>query len=282
MVARESGNHFYFLYFQVMIKYFIPLLLFTLPTLVFSQEEKTNRLNDMGQKTDYWIVLDQDGNKKYEGFFLEGHPVGTLTRYYPDGVVKAIMDHDSTGVNVEAKIYDELGKLWAQGQYIKQLKEGKWNYYGSQGEVLIEINYKADQINGQAIRYFVNGKIMEKTNWSDNAMHGIQQIFNEQGDKTTEIYYRNNQMDGAYLVFYPGGELAVKGHYHQNLKEGEWIYYFINGKIDYSLTYSEGKPLNSEILDQRQKEVFDQYEKNRNLVKDPIMYLKDPESYFRK
>ncbi len=281
MVAGESGNHF-FLYFKVMIKYFISLLFLGLSILVVGQDKETNQLNDRGQKTGHWIVLDENGNKRYDGFFVEGHPLGTMTRYYPDGVIKAIMDHDSTGRKVNAKLFDESGKLRADGLYIDQIKEGKWSYYSSRGIVLIEINYKSDKINGQGIRYFANGNIMEKTNWLNNTMHGIQQIFNEDGAKTTEIYYRNNQMDGAYLVFYPAGELAIKGLYRQNLKEGEWTYYFANGKTDYTLSYSKGKLLNSEILDQRQKEIFDQYEKNKSMIKDPIMYLRDPASYFRR
>jgi len=265
-----------------MFKHLISLAFFALPLALIAQEGKINQLNDKGQKTGQWIVLDEEGNKRYDGYFLEGHPVGILTRYYPDGVVKAVMNHDSTGRKVDTEIFDEQGKLRAEGLYSDRLKEGKWKYYGTRGNVMIDICYQKDIIHGPGARYFANETIMEKTNWLNGSMDGLQQIFDENGEKTTEIFYREKQMDGAYLAFFPGGRLAVKGKYQQNRKEGEWIYYFPNGETDYSLNYSKGKLLNPEVLDQRQQAVFDKYEKNKDQIKDPLMYRMDPESYFRK
>ncbi len=265
-----------------MIKYFAQLLFLGLPILLCAQETQTNQLDVNGLRTGHWITFDEDGNKRYDGIFLQGHPIGTFTRFYQDGVIKAVMDYDSSGTNVDAKIYDESGKIRAQGNYINKQKEGKWNFFSSKGITLLKVNYNANKIDGICKRYYANGNIMEKTTWSDNILNGLQEIFNQDGEKTAELFYRSNQLDGAYLVFYPRGNLAVNGTYRNNLKEGDWIYSLENGEIDYTLKYAKGKWLNPEVLDERQQAVFDQYEKNRSTVKDPRMYLSDPESYFRK
>jgi len=265
-----------------MIKLLIPILLLCFSTQLNAQEEASNQLDGKGRKTGHWISLDADGNKRYDGMFLEGHPIGLLTRYYPDGGIKAIMDYDSSGIEVDASIYDESGKVRANGKYVNQLKHGKWIFLSSTGIPILEVDYKDDKLNGTGTRFYANGNPMEITTWSDNILHGLQQIFDEQGEKSAEIFYRNNQMDGAYLIYHPGGNLAVKGTYSQDRKEGDWVYYLINGEVDYTLKYSKGKFLNPEILDQRRKDVFDSYEKNKTSIKDPRMYLSDPESYFRK
>ena len=34
-----------------------------------------------------------DGKLRYKGYFLNGQPAGEVTHYYPDGKVKAVMNH---------------------------------------------------------------------------------------------------------------------------------------------------------------------------------------------
>lgn len=253
-----------------------------IPLIASGQETITNQLDDKGLKTGHWVVSDENGKKIYDGNFIAGKPSGIMTRYYSDGSVKAIMDFDSSGFNAYTRIFDQAGSLRAEGNYINQKKNSEWKFYGSNGSVLVRVKYANDSLSGQAVRYYADGKIMEITNWKNNAMNGMQMIFNEDGIKTAEIFYRDNKMEGIYIVYFPGGDTAIKGLFSKNLKEGDWNYYFENGSTDYILNYSGGKLLNPEVLDQRRKEVFEMYEKNKELVKDPLMYFMDPESYFRK
>lgn len=242
----------------------------------------TNQLNDKGQKTGLWVSLDDEGNKIYEGIFMEGHPIDTLKRYYPDGILKALMVYDSSGTKVDARIFDEEGRVRAAGKYVNQQKEGRWRFFGTRKNVLFEINYSADRLDGQGIRYFSSGAVMEKTSWADNLPDGLQEVFAPDGQKISEYYYKEGKLEGKYIVYHPGGLVAVIGYYENNLKEGNWVYYLENGEEDYTLKYSQGKLTNSEVLDERQQKVFEQYENNRNRIEDPFMYLTDPESYFKK
>ena len=265
-----------------MIKHIILLAFLISPAFSYAQENRTNLLNDKGQKTGFWLVLDKDGRKIYEGNFIDGHPIDTLKRFYPDGTTKAIMIYDKTGTKVNAEIFDEEGKLRAKGNYLDKQKNGIWFFYGSRKNLMIEIEYKKDLTDGHGIRYYANGDIMERTNWKKGIMHGIQQVYMEGGIKSSEFFYDMGQLDGPYIIYYAEGDLALKGVYQQNKKEGDWIYYLRGGKIDYTLNYVNGKVSNKETLDQRQKEIFDHYDKLKGKIKDPNMYLSDPESYFRK
>ena len=123
---------------------------------------------------------------------------------------------------------------------------------------------------------------MERTNWKKGILHGIQLVYMEGGIKSSEYFYDMGQLDGPYLIYYPEGDLALKGAYLKKKKEGDWVYYLRGGKIDYTLSYVDGEAANKEVLDQRQKETFDHYDKVKGKIKDPGMYLSDPESYFRK
>lgn len=265
-----------------MFKYVILLILFTATLGSFAQTEKSNQLNNKGQKTGYWLALDEDGNKRYEGFFKNGHPVDSLKRYYPDGTIKAIMVYDQKGIDVLAEIFDEDGRLRAKGNYIDRKKNGKWFFYGTHDKLLTEVEYQDDRLNGISIRYFANADLMEKTSWAMDTLHGIRETYQEGGIKSSLFGYKKGMLNGSYLIFYPDGRKAVIGEYKMNKKEGDWIYYLQNGDVDYTLSYSNGEITNQDIMDKRQKDIFDHYEKVKGKIKDPLMYLSDPETYFRR
>jgi antitoxin component YwqK of YwqJK toxin-antitoxin module len=265
-----------------MFKQLIFFILILFPSIIYAQGSNNNKLNEKGQKTGLWITFDNNGNKIYEGHFFEGHPVDTLKRYYPDGNIKAIMVYDSTGSRVEAMLYDEEKRIRAKGMYINRMKNGTWDFYGTHGQPIFKISYENDTVSGKSERYFINGRIMEKTSWKNNKMHGLQEIYNENGDKISEHYYSNGKLEGKYIVYNDNGAIAVIGYYKDDLKEGDWVYYKESGEKDYTLIYTEGKLQNPDILDQRQQKVFEQYEKNRNMIKDPDLYTSDPQSYFKK
>lgn len=265
-----------------MFKYIFLVIFFVVPLSLIAQNRDKNQLNDKGQKTGYWLALDDDGNKKYEGNFMNGHPVDSLKRYYPDGTLKAIMVYDKSGITVNAELFDEEGRIRAKGNYLNKRKDGKWSFYGSKNNLMIEIEYKDDLLNGHGIRYFANGDIMERTNWINGIFHGIQQVYLEGGIKSSEFFYKMGKLNGLYFIYYPDGKKAMTGEYLLNKKEGDWIYYLRNGNIDYTLNYNKGELTNPDVMDQRQKDLFDHYERVKGKIKDPLMYLSDPGTYFRR
>jgi len=50
------------------------------------------------------------------------------------------------------------------------------------------------------------------------------------------------EADGIYREFYPNGQVFVEGKFRRGRQEGEWTYYFDNGKINRKATFKNGQP----------------------------------------
>ena len=262
----------------IMRKLLIALLMLgSLPLL--SQEDTLNRLDPQGQKTGYWIRKDAEGRKLYEGYFAHDHPMGNFKRYHPDGKVKAAMVYDSTGRFVDARLYDEAGRLRASGKYVDQKRDGLWNYLSEKGLPIYNIHYHQGQLSGQAIRFDAAGRPLEQTNWVDGTLHGEQLTFHPDGKIQSRIQYIQGKMDGEFLIAHSNGKPEITGRYLENLKEGPWTYFKPDGQVDFILEYQGGRLLNPGLLDQRQQEAFDRYERSRNLILDPEAYRNNPNEY---
>ncbi len=263
----------------------IRILIITL--LAFSsalqaQTDTLNRLDSSGRKSGYWIYSGSTGQKQYEGYFLDGHPVGKFTRYHPDGKVSAYLDYDSTGTHVMARFFDSEGILRATGLYLNQRKEGLWEFFSSAKTPLYRIFYQNGLINGDAWRYDIDGRPVEKTVWKNNVLEGIQITFHPEGPVQAKMSYRNGIADGLFEVLLPDGKTEISGQYSEGTKSGRWTYYKGNGSVDYILSFRKGKLLNPEVLSRIQRESFEQYEKNQGLLRDPADFLNNPEELIKR
>jgi len=249
--------------------------------LVHGQNQDINKLDVNGKRTGLWISHYPGGEIKYRGQFFEGNPVDTLERYYENGNRKAIMITNPDTELYSARLFDQEGILRASGSYLNQRKHGLWFFYNISGKVLMEINYQQDTVEGVAKRYFASGDIMEKTSWINNELSGQQIIYNESGKKSAEISYKFGKMNGIFKTYNSFGFMSTYGKYNNGLKEGKWQYFDEKGQAEFQLQYESGILLNPEIMDSLQKISFDQYERNRTLLKDPKNYFDDPFSYIR-
>ncbi|MEA1876663.1 MAG: hypothetical protein U9N86_07345 [Bacteroidota bacterium] len=248
---------------------------------ISGQNDTVNQKDQQGNRTGYWIKYHPNGQIQYEGYFFNNLPVGTLNRYYPSGITKATLNRHPDSLLVHAAIFDEEGILRAKGPYIHQKKAGIWSFFSVKNDLILRITYKQDNIHGVASRYYANGNLMENTNWILNRLQGLQILYDEQGRKKAEINYFASQMHGAYRVFNFRGIIEINGMYKNGLKDGKWQYFKADGKLDYELIYSQGKLQNPEVMDSIQRQSFEQYEKNRLILKDPLSYLEQPSKYFR-
>jgi antitoxin component YwqK of YwqJK toxin-antitoxin module len=253
----------------------IPLLLMSLQAV--GQNDTLNRTDSKGKKTGYWISTDPSGAKVYEGYFREGNPVGRFTRFHTNGKTRAEMNYLSDGKRVEARLFDKTGLLRAEGIYNQQLKDGPWSFYSEKKQPVYKINYRMGKVHGEALRFDANGLLMEQTHWSNNVLNGIQTIFYPDRQPQAKINYRDGKIDGLYELYFNDGSIEVRGNYTSGLKTGTWTYFTINGQTDYILNYINGILRNPAILNDRQRKTFDQYEKNRTLLKDPQDFINNPD-----
>jgi len=253
----------------------IPLLSFSLQAI--GQHDTLNRTDNQGKKTRYWIFKDPSGLKVYEGFFREGRPVGRFLRFHANGKTRAEMNYLADGIHVEARLFDPEGRMRAEGRYLNQQKDGLWSFYSEKINPVYRINYSNGKIHGEALRYDANGSLLEQTQWINNSLSGLQTIFYPDNKPQAKINYLKGIINGPYELLFPDGRTEVQGFYSSGLKTGKWIYYQADGQTDYILNYKNGKLLNPELLNARQRESFDRYEKNRGLLKDPQDFMNNPE-----
>lgn len=85
-----------------------------------------------GQRNGLWLFTFPDGEKSFEGSFLEGVPEG------------------------KHKYYNEKGKLIKEENYSYGLKDGKWKWFDENGVELMTIIYKDGEekkIDGQKVKF---------------------------------------------------------------------------------------------------------------------------------
>jgi len=242
-----------------------------------AQVDTLNRLDSLGRKTGHWIYFGADGMKIYDGVFAGGHPVGRFTRFHPNGMESAVLLYDSTGTRVDARLFDPEGRLRASGIYINQRKEGLWEFLSEKNLPVFRITYQNGLLHGDAWRFDVEGKPVEKTQWKYHVLDGVQILFAPEGYVRATIQYRDGKMTGLYKILLPDGSPEVTGQYADGLKDGEWTYCKPDGTVDYRLNFRKGKLLNPEILNARQREAFERYERNQGLLKDPKDFITHPE-----
>ena len=246
------------------------------------QSDTINRTDASGRKTGWWVSVDDQGRKVYEGFFKDGKPNGKFTRFHPTGAVRAEMNYLPGGMRVEAKHFDTEGRIRAEGCYSDKLRDGQWVFYSEKKLPLYRINYLKGTIEGTAIRYDANGIMAEQTVWTSNRLNGEQIIFYPDGKPQARIHYEKGLMHGSYELLYPDGTPEIRGLYASGVKTGKWYYFRPDGQTDYVLPYRDGKLLNPKVLNDKQREAFERYEKNKGLLLDPQDFIDNPDELLRR
>ncbi|WP_148303679.1 toxin-antitoxin system YwqK family antitoxin [Prolixibacter bellariivorans] len=81
-------------------------------------QEPINQTDSSGLKQGHWIGRYPNGQKQYEGTFIDGEPVGEMKRYYPDGKIQARMHYVPGSDSIIARFIIRKAK--------EQLKEFSW------------------------------------------------------------------------------------------------------------------------------------------------------------
>lgn len=63
-----------------------------------------------------------DGKLRYKGYFQNGQPAGEVTHYYPEGQVKAVMNHQEK--QIDAVLYSRDGEIKTSGPLCRPEERG--------------------------------------------------------------------------------------------------------------------------------------------------------------
>ena len=233
-----------------------------------------------GVKQGHWKKNYPNGKIAYEGYFKDGKPVGLMKRYFEEGGLSTELNYDKEGYKCKAKLFHSNSKLAATGNYYDKKKDSIWSYYSDSERLIAVESYLMGMKNGKFLKYHENGKVAEEVNYENDQKQGLWRIYYPDGSSKMETMFLNNKRNGLFYSYYDNGRVEIKGLYVNDLRDKEWIYYKPDGKLDFKLEYIYGKA-NMDELDRREKKKFEEYEKNRKILKNPQDYINNFEEYFK-
>lgn len=241
-------------------------LLFTISLTASGQ----NMTDAKGNKTGPWKVYYPDGKLRYEASFVEGKPVGQMTRYKENGTLSAIMQFSFDSKRCYAKLYRNARSLSAEGLYIDQKKDSVWSYYASNGSLRMKETYKDGLLSGVSTSYYPSGNISQETMFVNGKRNGRLKQYYDNGVLRQVCNYKDNKLHGRYETYYINSTPESSGNYYNDLLDGEWTYYSEEGETKSVLKYIKGEIQNRDELQEK-------YDEFQQFIEDSIGKIPDPE-----
>ena len=230
------------------------VFLFMLTSESFSQPP-INKYDTEGKKTGFWKVLYENGKIRYEGNFVNDHPVGEFKRYYPNGTMQAMMMYSDDSKTAFARLFYDNGKIAAEGKYTEREKDSVWNYYSSfDGQLTMKENYKEGKREGESLKLYSNRIVSERMNFSQDKRHGVWEQFYQNGKLRLRGKYLNDIREGEFMTWDANGNQSIKGHYQNGLMHGQWTYFNKKGGLEFMVEYKEGEMIPNEEIERKQNE----------------------------
>lgn len=135
------------------------------------------------------------GNK----YFIDAQISGSIYEYHPNGKKKLFVTYtermlkDNSSNDKKEKVvnsnrsgeriaYNEMGRLFSKGSLNSKGLNGKLEYYGPKGLLVIKIeHYKNGILNGKYIEYHLSGKVKAKGEYKNGELVGEIEKFTESG-----------------------------------------------------------------------------------------------------
>ncbi|MGQ9848080.1 MAG: toxin-antitoxin system YwqK family antitoxin [Bacteroidales bacterium] len=230
-----------------------------------------NYTDIQGNKQGKWIKKYDKDKIAYIAYFKDNKLVGNYKRWYYSGALKAEINYNADGSVGYAKFYWDNGKLMATGKYINQnVKDSIWQYYATDGVLMLKESYKNGVLDGNTIAYFRNGNRSKLAPYTNGKLNGIyKEYWEDNGNTRLEIYYKDGVRYGPINVFYEDGKPYLKGNYFSDLPHGKWIVYFRDGTIEKELDYYHGNLKDEEKYNKEFKEQMKKWEQMKGKIPEP-------------
>jgi antitoxin component YwqK of YwqJK toxin-antitoxin module len=254
---------------------YIPIIIFLFSLSALSgishAQEGLNKLDESGQKQGHWIVSYDNGNPKYDGFFLDGSPIGEFKRFYENGNISVIMDYIQGTDSVYAKFYHQNKFKSSEGYYIKQLKEGEWRYYSEYIEnyMVCKEEYSLNLKEGKSVKYHWNGKLAEEVKYISDRREGVWIQYYSDGVMALRAYYEGGKLNGNFEAYTLDGKPMINGIYREDIRTGEWAFFDTDGVLENKLVYRNGIPENNLEIIKSATDLLDELEKRGGVIDDP-------------
>lgn len=249
-------------------------------TALFAQEAP-NKTDVTGKKQGYWIKLDENKKKIYEGHFENNVPVGVFTYYYDTGIPWSVTVFSQNGKVARTKMYDAGGKLTGEGKYVSEKKDSLWKFYNQDGKILSDEMYVNGSKNGSCKVYYPNGQVSEDKMWKNGVLEGPCKKYFENGQLKYSSQYMKNKVEGKTIFYHASGKIDAEGMYKNDVKDGVWKYYKEDGTLRRQDTYTNGKMIETTDKNQdtisKEQQAEEKKKSQQFEIKDPYQDNYHPE-----
>lgn len=199
---------------------------------IAQKTQKINQVDEKGRKTGVWKKYYNNRKIRYQGQFKEGKEVGTFKFYsrassYHPVIIK---NYSSVSDSASVQFFNIDGNLKSNGYMIGKNREGKWEYFFSNGKKLSEEFYANGKLDGVLKNYYNNGKLTEETYYKNGLKNGISKKYTENGILIEETTYVDGKVNGPAKYFDLKGNIKETGSYKDGKKIGKWNFY-MDGEI---------------------------------------------------
>jgi antitoxin component YwqK of YwqJK toxin-antitoxin module len=184
------------------------------------------------EKHGKWLFYSYTGILEEESNFYRNRMHGKQTLYFPDKKIK------STAFfvfNVPDSIYKEWnkeGKLIISGNYVMGSPDGKWEYFYDDGRKKKVENVVNDTV--YLMQYWDNDSAHTQTIKDGN---GYIETFYINGSPKEYYTFENGLKTGPFSEYTAGRMLSIGGEYLNGKKQGNWVFYRINGMLEKKVNY---------------------------------------------
>ena len=233
-------------------------------------------LNDIKQSLSFYyldgkinkIINYKNGDK--EGIakeFNKDSTIITILNYRNDFLIskEKINRKDKNGLKQGSwKTFYNNDKLKSEANYLNDLLHGIYREYDRRGKliknqrynygVLLEENVEEKEQIVVKEEFYENGKLKKSGGFINKRPVGIHKEFKPNGTISNAILYddegnikgtglidENVKKQGEWKYYYPDGKIKSKGKYLNNRKNGKWTFYFQDGSYEQKGRYKNGK-----------------------------------------
>lgn len=122
--------------------------------------------------------------------------------------------------------------------YVDGILNGPKTWYSHNGIIILEENYINNKVEGEQKAYHENGNIKSIVNYKNGKIIGIEAFA-----KNGSLLHKSDLSKGTgiWKYFWENGNILEEGNYKNWKKDGKWIKYRENGKVDVTTIYKNGK-----------------------------------------
>ncbi len=137
------------------------------------------------------------------------------------------------------EVRDDEGRLERFQRNKKDFaKEGLYQKFSAEGELLEEAHYHLNVLEGEKKYFYPNGNVESIEFYKNGQLHGKFKKFFEDGKLQLEQDFVNGVMQGLSIRYYPNGNVEERVTMVDNEEKGPFQEYYENGNLKTEGTYA--------------------------------------------